>query len=77
MHSPRIDFALTTMLESHGLHRRKAGRGFDASHDRWYLTNCGPLYKRPSKPGANERNHLNFNEGFSGCSHQFGRKSPK
>jgi len=32
MHSPRIDFALTTMLESHGLHRRKAGRGFDAMH---------------------------------------------
>ena len=32
MYSPRIESAITTMLEAHGLGRRKAGRGFEASH---------------------------------------------
>ena len=32
MYSDRIDLAVTTMLEAHGLARRKAGRGFEASH---------------------------------------------
>ena len=32
MYSPRIELAVTTMLEAHGLNRRKAGRGFEASH---------------------------------------------
>jgi (p)ppGpp synthase/HD superfamily hydrolase len=32
MYSPRIDLALTTMLESHGLHQRKIGRDFEATH---------------------------------------------
>ena len=32
MYSPRIESAVTTMLEAHGLGRRKAGRGFEATH---------------------------------------------
>ena len=32
MYSVRIEHAITTMLEAHGLQRRKAGRGFEASH---------------------------------------------
>ena len=32
MYSARIERAVTTMLEAHGLRRRKAGRGFEASH---------------------------------------------
>ena len=32
MYSPRIESAITTMLEAHGLARRKAGRGFEATH---------------------------------------------
>ena len=32
MYSARIEHAVTTMLEAHGLQRRKAGRGFEASH---------------------------------------------
>ena len=32
MYSPRIESAITTMLEAHGLGRRKAGRGFEATH---------------------------------------------
>ena len=32
MYSPRIESAITTMLEAHGLGRRKAGRGFEAAH---------------------------------------------
>ena len=32
MYSDRVELAVTTMLEAHGLRRRKAGRGFEASH---------------------------------------------
>jgi len=32
MFSPRIELAITTILESHGLRRRKAGHGFEATH---------------------------------------------
>ena len=32
MYSLRVERAVTTMLEAHGLVRRKAGRGFEASH---------------------------------------------
>lgn len=32
MYSDRVELAVTTMLEAHGLARRKAGRGFEASH---------------------------------------------
>ena len=32
MFSPRVELAITTMLEAHGLGRRKAGRGFEATH---------------------------------------------
>ena len=32
MFSPRVELAITTMLEAHGLGRRKAGRGFEAAH---------------------------------------------
>ncbi len=32
MYSARFDDAITTMLEAHGLSRRKAGRAFEASH---------------------------------------------
>ena len=32
MYSARVEHAVTTMLEAHGLSRRKAGRGFEASH---------------------------------------------
>ncbi len=32
MYSARVELAVTTMLEAHGLQRRKAGRGFEASH---------------------------------------------
>ena len=32
MYSPRIELALTTVLEAHRLNRRKAGRGFEATH---------------------------------------------
>lgn len=32
MFSPRIELAITTMLEAHGLGRRKAGRDFEATH---------------------------------------------
>ena len=31
-YSPRVESAFTTMLEAHGLQRRKAGRGFQVSH---------------------------------------------
>lgn len=32
MYTPRFESALTTVLEAHGLRRRKAGRGFEATH---------------------------------------------
>ena len=32
MYSPRVEFALATVLEAHGLRRRKAGRGYEATH---------------------------------------------
>ncbi len=32
MYSARVEHAVTTMIEAHGLQRRKAGRGFEASH---------------------------------------------
>ncbi len=32
MFSPRVEMAITTMLEAHGLGRRKAGSGFQATH---------------------------------------------
>ena len=32
MYSPRVEHAIVTMLEAHGLNKRKAGRGFEASH---------------------------------------------
>ena len=32
LYSARVERAVTTMLEAHGLRRRKAGRGFEASH---------------------------------------------
>jgi (p)ppGpp synthase/HD superfamily hydrolase len=32
MFSPHVELAITTMLEAHGLGRRKAGRGFEATH---------------------------------------------
>lgn len=32
MYSARVEDAVTTMIEAHGLRRRKAGRGFEASH---------------------------------------------
>ncbi len=32
MFSPRVELAITTMLEAHGLGRRKAGSGFEATH---------------------------------------------
>ena len=32
MYSDRVELALTTALEAHGLRRRKAGRGFEATH---------------------------------------------
>lgn len=32
MYSPRIELALTTALDAHGLHKRKAGRGFEVAH---------------------------------------------
>ncbi|MBM41202.1 MAG: hypothetical protein CL483_04665 [Acidobacteria bacterium] len=32
MLSPRIELAITTMLEAHGLGRRKSGRSFEATH---------------------------------------------
>ena len=32
MYSTRYENAITTMLEAHGLNRRKAGRSFEASH---------------------------------------------
>ena len=32
LHSPRVERAFTTMLDAHGLHRRKAGRGYEATH---------------------------------------------
>ena len=32
MFSPRVELAITTMLEAHGLGRRKAGAGFEATH---------------------------------------------
>ena len=32
MYSARFEDAVSTMLEAHGLSRRKAGRGFEASH---------------------------------------------
>ena len=32
MYSPRFEDAVTTMLEAHGLRRRKVGRGFEAAH---------------------------------------------
>ena len=32
MFSPRVELAITTMLEAHGLGRRKSERGFEATH---------------------------------------------
>ena len=32
MYSPRVELALATALEAHGLRRRKAGRGFEVTH---------------------------------------------
>ena len=32
MYSPRIELAITTVLEAHRLTRRKAGRGYEATH---------------------------------------------
>jgi (p)ppGpp synthase/HD superfamily hydrolase len=32
MYSPRVELAVATALEAHGLSRRKAGRGFEISH---------------------------------------------
>lgn len=32
MYSPRVEQAITTMLEAHGLRRRKAGRTYEATH---------------------------------------------
>ena len=32
MYSPLIEIAITTMLEAHGLNRRKAQGGFEATH---------------------------------------------
>ena len=32
MYLPRVERAVTTMLEAHGVARRKAGRSFQASH---------------------------------------------
>lgn len=32
LYSPRVELAVTTMLEAHGLDTRKAGRGFEATH---------------------------------------------
>ena len=32
MYSPRVELALATVLEAHGLRRRKAGRGYEATH---------------------------------------------
>ena len=32
MYSPRVEYAIVTMLEAHGLNKRKAGRGFEVSH---------------------------------------------
>ena len=32
MYSERVELAVTTALEAHGLRRRKAGRGFEAAH---------------------------------------------
>jgi len=32
MHSPRIELAITTVLEAHRLTRRKAGQGYEATH---------------------------------------------
>ena len=32
MYSPRIELALTTALQAHGLRRRKAGRGYEVTH---------------------------------------------
>ena len=32
MYSDRVELAVTTALEAHGLRRRKAGRGFEATH---------------------------------------------
>ena len=32
MYSPRVELAVVTTLEAHGLKRRKAGRGFEVSH---------------------------------------------
>ena len=32
MYSPRVEHAVTTMLEAHGVARRKAGKSFQASH---------------------------------------------
>ena len=32
MYSPRVDLAVSTLLDAHGLKKRKAGRGYEASH---------------------------------------------
>ena len=32
IYSPRVELALATALEAHGLRRRKAGRGFEVTH---------------------------------------------
>ena len=32
MYTPRVELALATVLEAHGLRRRKAGRGYETTH---------------------------------------------
>ncbi|MCY4598490.1 MAG: HD domain-containing protein [Acidobacteria bacterium] len=32
MYTPRVELALATVLEAHGLRRRKAGRGYEVTH---------------------------------------------
>ena len=32
MYSPRVDLAVSTALDAHGLKKRKAGKGYEASH---------------------------------------------
>ena len=41
MYSPRVELAVVTVLEAHGLHRRKAGRGFEASHGHCQIKGAG------------------------------------
>ena len=44
MYSPRVEEAVTTMLEAHGVARRKAGQSFQATHAlsvAMIVTDCG------------------------------------